>query len=454
MSENYEPDYTDAAEPNNSMSDLVKSLHGWSVMIGAVVGIVVGLFIGWVVWPVQWTDAWPSDLSQEAKAQYLASIAQVYAFYPDDSAEEVARMRLYDLNDNLEEEIANAQAYFGNNPQMDSRIYMNNLANLAQGLGVQSDDIIAVQPEAGAGIDSAGEATLEDAVVESSEGSSWLRWLLSILLVVLLIGGGIYILSRMARRGDDADGYLDDSSEGGEADDPFSVPPPGDYSFDSEPEDEAYFTANTAVVEPEPYAESDFKRPSSSGVETEPTSERNYFGPSAAAVRSPSTVEKPQPHPYSPVDAGKALNTYIVNFQAGIIDFEQSHTINDPATNEYIGECGMGVNVKNGILHDNPENVIALDVWLYDKKQDRSKGNQTRVLLSEYAIDNGLEPLFIRQMPDAPAPIVAQPGLSFQLVGAKLVLDCEVLDAEYTSTGEDDGIFQNLKVELTVRAKN
>ncbi len=57
-------------------------------------------------------------------------------------------------------------------------------------------------------------------------------------------------------------------------------------------------------------------------------------------------------------------------------------------------------------------------------------------------------------MPHAPTPDVAQPGVSFQLIGTELILDCEVLEVTYTSVGEDDGIFQNLKVELTVRTKD
>lgn len=150
----------------------------------------------------------------------------------------------------------------------------------------------------------------------------------------------------------------------------------------------------------------------------------------------------------------QVIGTYIVHYQAGVPEFEESNNIYDPGTSRYIGECGMGVNMKNGILQDVPENVIAFDVWLFDQRRDRSLGNQTRVLLSEYAIDHDLEQAFIREQPDGPSPVVAQPGVSFQLKGENLSLDCEVLEVDYTTSGQDSGIFQNLKVEMKVSTRS
>ena len=464
MSHMYSQDHPDAAEQNPDMSRYVKSLHGWSLLVGAVAGLIIGLIIGWVVWPVQWTNAWPADLSQEAKAQYLASVAQIYAYYPDERAVETARTQLYDLNENLPEEIAAAQAYFDENPVRDSRVYITMLGQLAEGLGVASDDIVVVSGEA-------EPIGVEGAAEPASEGTSWVRWLFSLLLVVLLIGGGVYIISRLAQRrqgvidGDDEDDSnrygdtrVDSAPVPNTAKGATSIPASStpatytsgadDYRFDQEDEGILY-SGGTALVTGE-YDDEAYFDDESSAATALPDSEET--DPAVAAFAEGTRTPTPAPSKTTRTATGRVLNTYLVHYQAGIVDFEQSHNIIDPATSRYIGECGMGVNVKNGILQDVPENVIALDVWLFDQKRDKSLGNQTRVLLSEYAIDHDLEQAFIREKPDGPQPVVAQPGVSFQLKGQNLILDCEVLEANYATSGRESGVFKNVKVEMTVRS--
>ena len=106
----------------------------------------LGLIFAWVIWPVQWTDAWPADLSQEARAQYLAAVAEAYVYYGDAQAAEVARNRLFNLNEDLPAAIADAQPFFIDNPQANSRVYISNLGQLAQALNIQSPDIIIDTP--------------------------------------------------------------------------------------------------------------------------------------------------------------------------------------------------------------------------------------------------------------------------------------------------------------------
>jgi hypothetical protein len=43
--------------------------------------------------------------------------------------------------------------------------------------------------------------------------------------------------------------------------------------------------------------------------------------------------------------------------------------------------------------------------------------------------------------------------VSFQLTGENLVMDCEVLDVHYTDSGQESGIFQDVKIEMTVRTR-
>jgi len=465
------------AERSPGMMDRARSLSVGSVIVGAVIGVIVGLIMGWVLWPVQWTDAWPGDLTEEARAQYLAAVAQVYAYYPDDRAAETARARLYDLQGDIGDEIANAQTYFADNPQRDSNVYITVLTELAAGLGAsQEAPAISTTPEV-------------EGAASSSGGPSWLKWIFSLLLVIVLVGGGIYIISRLARRrGEGAGGYQPAEaypSQGGYAGQPapssrgsFNMPAPEDYRFDQEPDEGIVYTSGTAVVDGEEYDDDTYFDEGSSASFSQPNDSDAYRPPRPPAsstygaqamndyqasetvattypsrASSSAAIQEPAVQEPARVEAGKVLDTYMVHYQAGMQEFEQSHNIVDPTTSRYIGECGMGVNMKNGVLQDVPENVIALDVWLFDQRQDRSLGHQTRVLLSEYAIDHDLEQAFIRERPDGPTPVVAQPGVSFQLTGENLVMDCEVLDVHYTDSGQESGIFQDVKIEMTVRTR-
>jgi hypothetical protein len=53
-----------------------------SLIVGLVVGVILGVLLGvllfWGVFPVKWTDAHSYDLSPEAKAEYMALVADSY----------------------------------------------------------------------------------------------------------------------------------------------------------------------------------------------------------------------------------------------------------------------------------------------------------------------------------------------------------------------------------------
>jgi hypothetical protein len=509
--------------------------------IGAALGLIIGLIIGWGLFPVQWTNAWPGDLSPEARAQYLAAVADAYVYYGDEQAAEIARNRLFDLNDNLAEEIAAAQRFFAENRQRNSNVYISNLGQLAQQLGVESPEIIAAAPEDAAAAPAAETDT--EAAAPPNVGDSvrtWVNWLLTLLAAIVLIGGGIYIVGLLNRRRLAAAGAdsLDDEPDGfEEEDDPaqrFRRPAPApatranplvraargphtgqrpadasgfdrvrtdDYGFEDESDvddlfagsaavdaldappadqgfddileedlmdDEAAFLAQEDAAEPDeeeettdvevalddaPTASDDDLSELDALIDAEEdtpeaavlTDEPAEASVTPAVVVTPSRRGGPEP---------RTIGVFTVHYQAGIPDYDQSYSIMDPEDGRYIGECGMGVNMKNGILQSSPDSVIALDVWLVDKKQERSYSSQNRVLFSEYVIDHKLDSAFTRERPNDPAPIVPQPGTTFQLKGPSLTLDCKVLEAVYSKGGQASGIFQSVQVEMTVRSRD
>ncbi|MCC6458190.1 MAG: hypothetical protein IT328_24770 [Caldilineaceae bacterium] len=505
--------------------------------IGGVLGLLLGLIFAWVIWPVQWTDAWPADLSQEARAQYLAAVAESYVYYGDAQAAEVARNRLFNLNEDLATAIADAQAFFVDNPQASSRVYVSNLGQLAQALNVQSPDIIIDTPVAIAPAAGEAPASGDIALAPTEEGAvgdgvrAWVNWALTVLAAIVLVGGGFYVVGRLNQRrlagsaadtlDDDADGFDDEpggigyirpvpASGNSQQTNPYmrplrgaggvamptSVPPARgapsrhgeEYGFDDDDSDDDPYTGggSSRAID---YREEDeiFDDPDDELDNSFDESETLY------APRRTSQIIDPMDHALDTdlesdlddeleeldedVDEGetlaaepailaptqsttgrapgqvRTLNTYTFQYHAGIADYDQSRPIVDPETGLQVGDCGMGVNMKNNIVQNNPDNVIALDVWLVDKKQEKSFSSQDRVLLSEYVVDHSLEQTFSRERPNDPSPIVPQPGTTFQIKGPSLLLDCVVTEATYIKNGAAAGMFQSISIDMTVRSR-
>lgn len=509
------PPYEPSRPRRTAMNASPNSAGGRSLPIlalgaGALLGLILGLVLGWGVFPVRWTNAWPGDLSDEARAQYLASVAEAYVYYGDEQAAEIARNRLYDLNDNLADEIASAQSFFAEHPQANSNIYITNLGRLAQGLdAVSPDTVVETAPAAESAPAEGAPATGGSNV--GARVRSWVNWLLLAVAAVALVIGGLMVITRLSnRRAATTTDLLDDEPEGFDEEDEFATRPgrspfqrpmpspipasvrePGrardrdisqtaaprgeDYGFDEEhDESPTAFASGTALeaLEAED-AEGDFYDEPMLDMDDEELEENlddtldeedlDTLGPeaSAALARPGQSAGFDQEddldqgiygHPNQRRAAGTLVKTFTVHYQTGISDYDQSYSIMDPNGGRYIGECGMGVNLKNGILQNNPDNVIALDVWLVDKKQEKTYSSQSRVLLSEYVIDNNLESAFTRERPNDAAPLVPQPGMTFQLKGLNLVLECEVLEARYIANGPTAGIFQSVKLDMTVVA--
>ncbi|MCB0131467.1 MAG: hypothetical protein KDD78_11480, partial [Caldilineaceae bacterium] len=153
--------------------------------------------------------------------------------------------------------------------------------------------------------------------------------------------------------------------------------------------------------------------------------------------------------PSAPRSRGRALATFTAHYVLGIPEYDESFNILDADATSYIGECGMGYNTKNGILQNNPENVIALDVWLFDKTDEKQLETKTRVLISQHVLDNHLERVFGDPENPDKRPIVAVEERQFALEGSNLVLDCTIERVGHSA----DGIFQDVVVEMVVSRK-
>ncbi|CAN5458356.1 hypothetical protein BH10CHL1_BH10CHL1_29470 [soil metagenome] len=534
-----------------------------SLWLGAGIGLILGLWIGWGIWPVTWTGASLSDLRTDARADYMSAVADAYAMSNTPEAAAIAQQRLSLLgNSDLSEEFAAAIVYYRDNPILDKAERINNLGRLASALNLTSPAVAgAAQATAGGAVvepttpaqaadtgANAGIATPVEAA--PSSGSSWLNWLLGLLIAMMLIAGAFYLyllirplrpryqtaaygepldettidarldemgdatlrrrtqmygseepeddFSQEPRRGGrdvraEPTRHYDSGSNGNSRSDRsdnaiYQRPKTDDYEFDAEPDDSLAtqrFASNQATARTQvwPPHKGDIEQ------DDEESALDDDFGDDmdeldndvevTPQADSPRPLDAPRLNPSveSNFDGGqrrdnapavttgarasgtgrtaklKLLEKYTAHYQAGIPNYEEKHQILDEGTNRYIGEMGMGVSTKNALFQNDPAQAIALEVWLFDKADDRNMGAPTRILLSEYAIDHNLEQAFLKERQDDPRPFTAQPGVHFQLEGHSLMLDCEITEAVYIKNGQNRGVFQSVKVEMAVLQK-
>ncbi len=176
---------------------------------------------------------------------------------------------------------------------------------------------------------------------------------------------------------------------------------------------------------------------------TESAHERNR--PQSQPTQQPPRSPKPSRH--------KLIDQHILHYQMGISEYDESKPIVDPSSGKYIGEFGMGTSSKNSVVQSNGEYIAALEVWLFDKSDEKNMGNQTRILLSEYAVDHNLEQAFVKERQDNPRPFTPQPDVHFQLESQNLLLDCTIIDVQYLNNGSAKGMFQSIKVDMSIHQK-
>jgi hypothetical protein len=461
------------------------------VIVGAVAGLVLGLLIGWVWWPVDWQGGAPNTLSQAAQIDYVSTVADAYAAYGTPEALALAQQRLAAFGDALPALFDAALTTYSEQPAGGQQVA--NLAALASALGVTVTALPTTAPPTAAV--GAPAATTTAASTAADEGGwNWFGILLG--LVVLAIGSyfGWVLFKRLrtSSRPAPAVGPLTESAP---------VPPPitpyGGAAPDRSTPPPAYAAAQAAAtkvppVQPPataaapPFEPEDVTYPTA----TPPRSSQS-FAPSVAVqpgIVQPGTVQPVSVQPVAPdafmddaeevteaaepsgQNAGVAsgqrpgaatmgwvagagrLDRYPIvdrlttQFIAGNENYHITQNITAP-DGAYLGEFGVGVSDRYGMLNNDPEQVVAIEVYIFDKSDEKHLVNVSRVLMSEYA-DTHLRKHFEREK-DKLGPIVAQPKTTLQLEARHFVLLCTITAVRYT----DEGIFARLDLDLELKKK-
>lgn len=150
--------------------------------------------------------------------------------------------------------------------------------------------------------------------------------------------------------------------------------------------------------------------------------------------------------PGARVERYPTIDELDVKYVAGSQQLDWARNIPSPQGDLYLGEYGVGVSERHGMLNNDPDQVVAMEVYLFDKSDDKNLSTVGRIILSEYA-DTHLRKHFEREK-DRLGPIVAQPNTVLQLETRQFLLLCKIVDVAYR-----DGIFERLEMKLELKRK-
>ena len=139
-----------------------------ALIIAGVVGLVLGLLLGmllfWGLFPVQWTDANPYDLAPQAKAEYVALVADSFGLNKDPAA--AAKYFEVWTAEEKEEAFADAVARHKEQGQADKVKAIEDLAKV----------LVVSLPEGEVSAPAAGETPEAGAPVEPEDGTETSLW--------------------------------------------------------------------------------------------------------------------------------------------------------------------------------------------------------------------------------------------------------------------------------------
>jgi hypothetical protein len=137
----------------------------------------------------------------------------------------------------------------------------------------------------------------------------------------------------------------------------------------------------------------------------------------------------------SPAPGRAVLASLTAHFQGTATSYRgEAQQIKEPVSGRNLGEFGLQINDKNSTLSQNREHVNALEVYMFDKYDERNITNVRRVLLSEQASDRDFDQVYSKEGENL-RPFVAQRDIPFTLDGRNLALTGRIIDVVYDPDG-------------------
>lgn len=144
--------------------------------------------------------------------------------------------------------------------------------------------------------------------------------------------------------------------------------------------------------------------------------------------------------------SGQALATFRTTFTIGDDLYDDSFSIESPASGDFLGECGVGIAEAIGV--GEPKKVSAFEVWLFDKNDIQTV---TKILLSGYSFRDDESRSRLAAKGD---PILAESGEIVVLDTASLRVEARIVDMNYGSGAlPQESFFERMTIELKAIAK-
>ncbi|HIQ06041.1 MAG TPA: hypothetical protein EYH31_10230 [Anaerolineae bacterium] len=376
--------------------------------IAFTIGLFLGWFLfGWYVWPVEWTNALPQDLETTARSEYLTMVAQSYR--AAGSLEEAQR-RLSSWDPS---ELAQQLSQLAQENERAGKITeAEQLRKLYHDLGLDQIEVMTPSPSSPAVI------------------ATWRELLPSCLLgaaAVLILAGAALLLVNLRRKQRAAVEAVTET---------LPMEPLPTQVVQAEPE---------AEREPEAAPISPTITPTAPPVpQQHPLAEPQQPQAPAKPVEEPIQAAPAQPPEPQAAPAGKLLAEFQMSYQLGMTDYDESFVIEEKEK-VYRGECGMGILSATG---SDPQQVSALEVWLFDKQDIRST---TAALMSAATYqDNELR----NRLVERGIAVLASPGTQFTLESETLIARGTVTNVKYIGGMPEGSAFSQLSLQLAVYTKS
>jgi hypothetical protein len=359
------------------------------LIVSVLLGIGVGLLFGWVIAPVEWVDATPDVLREDLRVDHLRMIIDSYEVNLD------AELALKRYNELDETKDATLEMVAQDPGEVDPSSIQKFQALVAvEGLDTAPPAEIPADEEPVGGEVVEGEVAPDatqdvaeptpSAAEAASAGSTASKYLLPVCGATLLIGLLLAAAILIRRR-----------VESSEAQD---------------------------------YDDYDMEAPESHEAQAVPAEEM------------PDWVSEPAPPLEQP------LATFRTTYTIGDDLYDDSFSIESPASGDFLGECGVGIAEAIGI--GEPKKVSAFEIWLFDKNDIQTV---TKILLSNYTYNDVETRSRLSAKGD---PVMAESGGVVTLETASLIVEARVVDITYGEGAlPDESYFDRLTIELRAMPK-
>jgi hypothetical protein len=160
-----------------------------------------------------------------------------------------------------------------------------------------------------------------------------------------------------------------------------------------------------------------------------------------------AAVQYEQPTAEPGQAAVQPLATFRTTYSLGDDLYDDSFSIESPASGDFLGECGVGIGDLIGV--GEPKKVSAFELWLFDKNDIQTV---TKVLMSRYAYNDEASLTRLSAKGD---PVLAMNGGIVELETASLRIEARVVDMSYGEAAlPAESFFERITIELRALPKN